>query len=41
MLGLGAKWFHNVCLANASIVLILVALLWAIAAAFLTVREIK
>src|SRR5947208_514902 len=35
MLGLGAKWFHSACMANASIVLILVALLWGIASAFL------
>lgn len=41
MLALVGKWAHNHCMAAAALVVILVALLWGIAVAFLTAREIK
>jgi hypothetical protein len=41
MLALVGKWAHNGCVLAAGIVLLLLALVWGIALAFLTVREIK
>jgi hypothetical protein len=41
MLALIGKWAHSGCIVGTAIVLLLLALLWGIALAFLTVREIK
>jgi hypothetical protein len=41
MLAIVGKWTHDTCVASAAIALLLLALLWGIAIALLTVREIK
>lgn len=41
MLALVGKWLHNPCVAIAAIILLLLALLWGIAVAFLTIREVR
>ena len=41
MLALVGKWAHNHCMAAAALIVILIALLWGIAVAFLTAKEIR
>jgi hypothetical protein len=41
MLAIVGKWVHVPCMVATAIVVLLVALLWGVALAFLTVREIR